>query len=179
MSGVGVYQRCGCVNPMDGRQCPRLGVRGHGCWYFSVELPAGPSGDHRRLRRGGFGSRAAAQQARAYWSGSDSDPDLSLVTVGEWLDIWMETRHGLRPATRRIYTQLIRDYLRPALGGVPLRGLTVGKTQAMFTALIRANAMRRRPLAPATVQRIREVLRSALNGAIRRGLITQNPARWV
>jgi integrase len=34
-------------------------------------------------------------------------------------------------------------------------------------------------LAPATFQRIREVLRAALNGAIRRGLITQNPARWV
>lgn len=61
----------------------------------------------------------------------------------------------------------------------PLTGLTVGKTQAMFTSLIRATATRRRPLAPATMQRIREVLRSALNGAIRRGLITQNPARWV
>jgi len=96
--------------------------------------------------------------------GSDVDPDLSLVTVGQWLDVWLETRHGLRPATRRIYTQLIRDYLRPGLGGVPLTGLTVGKTQAMFTSLIRANATRRRPLAPATMQRIREVLRSALNG---------------
>jgi integrase len=49
----------------------------------------------------------------------------------------------------------------------------------MFTALLRANARRARPLAPATFQRIREVLRAALNGAIRRGLITQNPARWV
>jgi hypothetical protein len=87
-----------------------------------------------------------------------------LVTVGQWLDVWLETRHGLRPATRRIYTQLIRDYLRPGLAGVPLTGLTVGKTQAMFTSLIRANATRKRPPAPATMQRIREVLRSALNG---------------
>jgi hypothetical protein len=30
--------------------------------------------------------------------------------------------------------------------------------------LIRANATRKRPPAPATMQRIREVLRSALNG---------------
>jgi integrase len=49
----------------------------------------------------------------------------------------------------------------------------------MFTALLRANTKRAHPLAPATFQRIREVLRAALNGAIRRGLITQNPARWV
>jgi hypothetical protein len=91
----------------------------------------------------------------------------------------LETRHTLRPATRQIYTQLIRDYLKPKLGGVALRELTVGKTQAMFTALLRANAARTHPLAPATFQRIREVLRAALNGAIHRGLITQNPARWV
>jgi hypothetical protein len=99
--------------------------------------------------------------------------------MGQWLDIWLETRQTLRPATRAIYAQLIRDYLKPRLGGVPLRDLTVGKTQAMFTALLRVNAKRAHPLAPATFQRIREVLRAALNGAIRRGLITQNPARWV
>lgn len=44
----------------------------------------------------------------------------------------------------------------------------------MFTVLLRAGS-----LSPATLQRIRGVLRVALNGAIRRGLITQNPARWV
>jgi hypothetical protein len=40
----------------------------------------------------------------------DVDPDLSLVTVGQRLDIWLEARQTLRPATRAIYAQLIRDY---------------------------------------------------------------------
>jgi integrase len=182
MRGPGVYKQCGCVNQEDGRRwgrrCPRLTRRGHGCWYFTVDLPAGRDGGRRRLRRGGFATRVAAEQARAYWLGADVDPDLSLVTVGQWLDIWLETRQILRPTTRRIYA---RDYLKPRLGGVPLRDrdLTVGKVQAMFTALLWANEKRAHPLAPATFQRIREVLRAALNGAIRRGLITQNPARWV
>lgn len=101
------------------------------------------------------------------------------MTVGQWLDIWLEMRQTVRPATRRIYTQLIRDYIMPRLGGVLLRDLTIGKTQVMFTVLLRANEERVRPLAPATLQRIREVLRAALNGVIRRRLITQNPARWV
>ncbi|WP_093576296.1 tyrosine-type recombinase/integrase [Amycolatopsis rubida] len=101
------------------------------------------------------------------------------MTVGQWLDIWLATRHGIRPATRRIYTQLVRDYLRPGLGNVALRELTIGRVQAMFTCLLRANAARVRPLSPTTLQRIREVLRAALNGAIRRELITSNPARWV
>jgi hypothetical protein len=55
----------------------------------------------------------AAVQARRYWRGEDVDPDLSLVTVGHWLDIWPATRHAIRPATRAIYTQLVRDYLKP------------------------------------------------------------------
>jgi hypothetical protein len=56
------------------------------------------------LRRGGFATRAAADQARAYWLGADVDPDLSLVTVGQWMDIWLETRQTVRLATRQIYT---------------------------------------------------------------------------
>jgi integrase len=179
MRGRGsVYKRCGCVNAEDGRKlgrrCPLLARRGHGCWYFNVELPSARDGSRRRLRRGGYRSRAAADAARGYWLGEDANPDLSLVTVGQWLDVWLETRHSLRPNTRRIYTQLIRDYLKPRLGGIPLRELTIGTAQAMFTALLRGSS-----LSPASLQRIREVLRAALNGAIRRGLITTNPARWV
>ncbi|MGC7098581.1 tyrosine-type recombinase/integrase [Amycolatopsis lurida] len=154
-------------------------VRGHGSWYFTVELPMQRDGGRCRLRRGGFSSRAAAVQARRYWRGEDVDPDLSLVTVGQWLDIWLAARHSVRPATRTIYAQLVRDYLKPRLGNVVLAELTIGRVQAMFTGLLRSNAARVRPLSAATVQRMREVLRAALNGAIRRGLITSNPARWV
>jgi integrase len=99
--------------------------------------------------------------------------------VGQWLDVWLATRNTLRPSTRQLYEQLIRDYLQPRLGGLAVSELTIGKVQAAFTALLRANAVRSRPLSPTTLQRIREVLRAALNGAIRRGLITHNPARWV
>jgi hypothetical protein len=54
MRSPGVYSGAG-VNPEDGRRwgrrCPRLAQRGHGCWYFTVDLPAGRNGDRRRLRR--------------------------------------------------------------------------------------------------------------------------------
>jgi integrase len=182
-SGGRVFKRCGCVNPDEGRRwglrCPRLGERGHGRWYFAVELAAGRDGGRRRVQRGGFASRAAAERARGFWLGDDVDPGRALLTVGQWLDVWLATRNALRPSTRQLYEQLIRDYLQPRLGGLAVSELTIGTVQAAFTALLRANAVRSRPLSPTTVQRIREVLRAALNGAIRRGLITHNPARWV
>lgn len=117
--------------------------------------------------------------ARAYPAGADADCDRGLVTVGQWLELWLQTRQTLGFSTRRMYAQHIRDYLKPFLGSVPLAELTVGKAQAMFTSLIRLNGVRSKPLSPTTLLRIRGVLHAALNGAIRSGLITQNPAHWV
>jgi hypothetical protein len=59
-----VYRRCGCADPVTGRQlgkrCPRLAAARHGSWYVRVELPAGLDGHRRRIRRGGYPSRKAA-----------------------------------------------------------------------------------------------------------------------
>ncbi|WP_372671124.1 hypothetical protein [Amycolatopsis kentuckyensis] len=134
-----VYKRCGCrsLGPCNrmGTRCPRLGERGHGTWYFSLELPCGPNGRRHRVRRGGFRSRGAAEQARAYLLGADVDPGRSAVTVGQWLDIWLEMCQSLSFNTRRLYTQHINTYLKPYLGSVPLRSLTTARVQAMFVAL--------------------------------------------
>ena len=58
-----VYRRCGCRDESTGRvlgaRCPGLRPPKHGSWYFSVDLPSA-AGQRRRLRRGGFATRAAA-----------------------------------------------------------------------------------------------------------------------
>ena len=59
-----VYRRCGCADPVTGRQlgkrCPRLASGCHGSWYVRLELPAGLDSRRRRIRRGGYTSRSAA-----------------------------------------------------------------------------------------------------------------------
>ena len=65
MAGEGLaYRRCGCMDPVTGRQfggrCPRLAGGHHGSWYVRLELPAGLDGRRRRIRRGGYPSRRAA-----------------------------------------------------------------------------------------------------------------------
>jgi len=57
-----VYRRCGCRDESTGRllgaRCPGLRSLRHGRWYSSADLPSG-TGQRRRVRRGGFATRAA------------------------------------------------------------------------------------------------------------------------
>ena len=71
-SGGSTFKRCGCRDPRTGRQlgrrCPHLRKRGHGSWYLAVELSAAPDGRRRRVRLGGYATRAAAQAALRGWA---------------------------------------------------------------------------------------------------------------
>ena len=179
-----VYSWCGCRDRRTGRRlgsrCPRRGRPGHGSWYVSVELPAGPGGDRRRIRRGGFPDHAAAEAALASlvrpapWGPADH-----LMTVGQWLAHWLEGRAAPRFSTLRGYGSHVRQYLQPCLGQILLADLRTAHVQAMFTTIARQRAAQGRPVSAATLARIKATLRAALNAAIREGLISVNPARLV
>jgi len=177
-----VYRRCGCTDPGTGRQygraCPRLAAGGgHGSWYVRLELPAGLDGQRRRIRRGGYPSRRAALEVLARLRAPrPGDAGARMLTVGDWLAHWLVTKTATAPSTVRGYAAHVRLYLGPYLGEVLLAELTTGHVQAMFTAIIRQHHALGTPVSAATLTRIRATLRAALNAAIRRGLITENPA---
>jgi len=95
---------------------------------------------------------------------------------GDWLAHWLVSRTSPAASTVRGYAAHVRLYLGPYLGQVLLTELTVGQVQAMFTAIIRQHQALGTPVSAATLTRIRATLRAALNAAIRRGLIPDNPA---
>ncbi|HEU5385067.1 MAG TPA: tyrosine-type recombinase/integrase [Streptosporangiaceae bacterium] len=183
MTGEGcVYRRCGCTDPATGRQygraCPRLAAGGrHGSWYVRLELPAGLDGRRRRIRRGGYPSRKAALEVLAQLRAPrPSDTGVRMLTVGDWLAHWLVTKTATAPSTVRGYAAHVRLYLDPYLGEVLLAELNTGHVLAMVTAIIRQHHALGIPVSAATLTRIRATLRAALNAAIRRGLITENPA---
>jgi hypothetical protein len=117
-------------------------------------------------------------------------------TVAEWLTGWLPTKKRLSRNARRSYESHIRLYLIPYLGTVRLDKLRVAHVADMFDAIaehngeiVAARASKdpekreavkwQRPVGPTSMQRIRETLRTALNAAIRDGLIVLNPAKWV
>ena len=179
-----VYKRYGCLNPDTRRRweihCPQLTRTGHGSWYLTVELPPGPDGARRRLRRGGYRTRAEAHRALTRLRPPHpADPRRVLLSTGQWLQHWLATRLRPRPATLRSYHQHIHQHLLPHLGGIALRELGLDDLQTTFAILARTPTRYGRPRAASTLHRIRATLRVALNAAIRRGLIDTNPARYL
>jgi len=157
-----------------------LARRGHGSWYFTVELPGSVEAGRWRVRRGGYPTRRAAEEAvgrlRSPGAGAAA---VRVVTVGGWLEHWLATRTGQRASTLRGYRSHVRLYLVPYLGRVLLSDLTTADVQAMLTALGRTRGRDGRPVSASTVTRVRATLRTALNAAVRQGLLQVNPASRV
>lgn len=121
---------------------------------------------------------------------------LEYPTVEQWLLTWLPTKKRVKRNTYRSYESQIRLYLIPYLGSIRLDKLRVGHVADMFDAIVEHNAeilaaraskdMKRReavryqrPVGASSMQRIRETLRGAINGAIREELLTFNAAKWV
>jgi Phage integrase, N-terminal SAM-like domain len=176
-----MYKRCGCRDEATGRQrgarCPTLAEPGHGRWYFAVQVP-GVDGRQVRVRRGGYASRAEAE--RACWEVRGLPSPQALVrtwTVRRWLEFWLSEVEGrLRPSTVRSYRTIVYQHLIPELGRERLSKLRTVQVQRTMDVISRRRVRDGRLISPGTVNRIRAVLRSALNEARRRGMIGQNPA---
>ena len=179
-----VYKRCGCADEQTGRQlagrCPRLAEAGHGSWYYAVQVGT-VGGRKARCRRGGFATREAAAAARhAVLEGPADRAAAGAWTVARWLRHWLRLAGpSLRPSTICGYRDHINRYLIPHLGRVSLADLDGRRLQACFDQLARQRTGKGVPLAPATVDRVRATLRSALNAAVREGLITASPLAQV
>jgi integrase len=175
-----VYRRCGCTDPTTGRRygdnCPRLANDpDHGSWYFAVRLGG------QRVRRGGFRTAQAAEQARQDLVGQAPEPAAHAgLTVGAWLDTWVASLpKRVRPSTATAYAAHVVNVLRPALGHHLLGALTRAQVQAMFDELASRRNRYRVKITAATVQRVRATLRRALNAAAAHGYLTDNPARML
>jgi integrase len=179
-----VFKRCGCTSEDTGRQlagkCPQLAEPGHGSWYYAVQVTT-VGGRKARYRRGGFATREAAVAARQVLLDGPSDKAAAGAwTLARWLQYWLKLAEpSLRPSTVHSYRDHIERYLIPSLGRITLADLTPRRLQAAFDLLARQRTGQGTRVAASTVDRVRATLRSALNAAVREGLIAGNPLAQV
>jgi integrase len=143
------------------------------------------------------GDPAAARPAVRKATRLGHDPGAAQVTVGQWLDEWLAAKKDLRAGTARSYEAHVRLYLKPHIGHIRLNRLRVADVASVFDAIDErndANAQARASgdpaqlaavkgwlVGPATKQRIRATLRSALGTYMKQhpGMLDVNVAALV
>lgn len=100
-------------------------------------------------------------------------------SVAQYLEEWLWGKQALRPSTQAAYEIHVRRYLVPHLGSLSLTALGPADIERMHRSLASGDDRVGRPLTPSTVRRVHATLMSALNTAVKRGLIDRNPAATV
>ena len=182
MTRGAISKRCGCTAVVDGRRrqlgsaCPRLRRSDgswnprHGTWAFVVSIQRWDGG-REQIRRSGFRSQGDAQrELDAVRDKARRGATVTDLTVGGYLEEWLTAKTDVAATTRRSYAGHLHNHLLPQLRAVRLDALRVAHV---------AEALAEAEVSDATRQRIRATLRSALNDAVRQGLILVNPAALV
>lgn len=109
-------------------------------YLVRIESPDPITGKRRRVTVGTYGTKREAEKAEAQAitereRGTLLQPDTT--TVGELLDRYMETEvpRTVRPENRADYETVIRRHVKPALGNVKVRRLTVEQVERLYADL--------------------------------------------
>lgn len=99
-----------------------------------------------------------------------SDPDMTTMTVAEWVRRHIDHLTGLRKSTLWDYESYLRKDIGPVLGGLPLTGLSREHIAKWTQDLAAGGASGK------TISNKHGFLSAALNAAVRDGRIPTNPA---
>ena len=93
-------------------------------------------------------------------------------TFGEWLQEWLDddVATSVRPKTADGYAFIVRKYIAPQIGHIPLRGLQPTHIQGLYSGMLAAG------LSANTTRHAHAVIRRALSEGVRMGRIGRNVA---
>lgn len=149
-------------------------------WRIRWDAEPRPNGKRLQRSKAGFRTRREAEVAlreKLEEVRRHESPTDERVTVGDYLQRWLEGKRGIRATTLRAYEGHVRVHLVPHIGHVRLVDLRPDHLDRMYAAIQRGD-LRPAP-GQATVRRIHATSRAALNSALKRRLLNYNPATQV
>ena len=149
-------------------------------WRAVIDLPPDPSGK-RRQRTTSWDTKREAQAwlARTTTELHAGEVYDAKVTVAEYLTGWLQSKQALRASTRLEYRRHIQDIFIPELSHLKLADLRAKHIVTVFQRIEDSNRTKERPISAATQKNILATLSSALNAAVKQGMIRRNPAATV
>lgn len=173
-----VFRRCrACSRGTEGRTCDHCGSD-RVAWAFQTDLNA--HGEARRqVCRSGFATKAAAIAAmqEAQQRAESGTPEPTRLSVGQWLEQWHASRRAdLRGSTWAAYGLMVRAYVVPTIGPLPLRSLTRARLKALYADLADHGGRGSRPLSAKSMHNVSLMLSRAFGDAVDDRIIGSNPA---
>ncbi len=143
-----------------------------GCWIWRAVTGHKPDGSVQ-YTEGRARTQADAVARKRAAEAASRQPDAKRETVGDHLSHWLEdvARPNVRPSTWTRYENVVRIHLRPRIGGIALRKLTVAHVTKLW------GEMSRDEISPGTIKKVSEVLASALECAVTEQKIPTAPTR--
>lgn len=97
------------------------------------------------------------------------------MTVGQWLDIWLEDYQlGVKASTAFLYQRQVETYLKPTLGKIRLDHLEAHTIQKLYNNLAKPRGDKP-PLSAKSIKNIHGILHKALKQAVQLNYIRYNP----
>src|SRR5262249_12687506 len=156
--------------------------RGKASWRIKIDVPAAIAGTRKTIYHTIRGSRRDANRELARLITAAHDGTLvepSKVTLGEYLNSWLDGLHGLADKTRQEYARLIAHLVLPHLGGLELQRLRPAHIAAWHAKLLASGGKNGRPLSARTVAHAHHVLHTALERAVGTELLARNVAHAI
>lgn len=156
--------------------------RPNGSWVVVIDLGNDPvTGKRRREWHSGFRTKGEAEKRRteilkAIDSGAHVAP--TKASVADYLtNRWLPAiRASVRANTLSLYETIVRVYVVPHVGTVPLQDLTPDRLNGLYGLLLDCGSKTGKPLAAKTVRNVHGMLSRALADAVRWDLLLRNPA---
>lgn len=155
-------------------------------WRARIDLPKGPNGK-RRQKSKTFDTKKEANRWLAELNheintGAYVEP--SDMTLREYIQRWLETycETHVKTTTQTRYRRGLETHILPELGDTPLQDITPMALDSHYTYLLTEGRKDGKDggLSPTTVRHhIHAPLRRALEIAVQKGLLNQNPAASV
>ena len=157
--------------------------RSPGSWEVRYSLGTDPATGQRRIATTTVrGDRKSAEKdlrrlLRAVDTGEHVDP--TRITVKNWLTTWLENvRAEVAPKSHERYSEIVQNFLIPALGNLPLAKLAPSHIQNAYTSWATGGRRDGKPggLSPRSRRHIHRILKSALARAVEQQVLARNPA---
>lgn len=165
------------------RSTGRIRQRTPGSWEVRYNLGTDAATGKRRVATITVqGNRRDAEKElrrllRTLDTGEHVDP--TRMTVREWLVGWLDAVRGeISPKSHERYSEIVENFLMPAMGNLPLVKLAPSHIQQAYNAWVKGGRRDGKDggLSASTRRYIHTILKSALGRAVEQQVLVRNPA---